>query len=335
MEADEREKVRAHEIAKLKIENKQTGTGTSNAKAPKLPSFIDGKDELDAYLLMFERFAEARGWNKEDWAINLSALLTGEALTVYGRLSVAESLDYDKVKIALLKRYQLSEEGFRKKFRASKAEKGENPSQFITRMGSYLDRWVEMSQVEQTFEGLRTLILKEQFIGSCAKDVAVYLQEKVFSNLDDMAEEAERFLNAHGKELSDTGLKGNKTAYRDDENPAATGKQTKQCFNCKREGHVKAECRDKGGDKEVRCTLCSRYGHEATYCRAKKKDTGVSAVVDVNVVGEDDSPDSKLKVIRTRLGGQVVSTLRDNGCTAICVNSKLVKPEQLTVSMLR
>ena len=27
------------------------------AKAPKLPSFVDGKDDLDAYLQRFERFA--------------------------------------------------------------------------------------------------------------------------------------------------------------------------------------------------------------------------------------------------------------------------------------
>ena len=34
------------------------------AKAPKLPSFIDGKDDLDAYLQRFERFAETAKWKK-------------------------------------------------------------------------------------------------------------------------------------------------------------------------------------------------------------------------------------------------------------------------------
>ena len=34
------------------------------AKAPKLPSFVDGKDDLDAYLQRFERFAETAKWNK-------------------------------------------------------------------------------------------------------------------------------------------------------------------------------------------------------------------------------------------------------------------------------
>ena len=40
-------------------------------KSPKLPSFIDEKDELDSYLLRFERNAENASWEKDTWAINL------------------------------------------------------------------------------------------------------------------------------------------------------------------------------------------------------------------------------------------------------------------------
>ena len=74
------------------------------AKAPKLPSFVDGKDDLDAYLQRFERFAETAKWNKIGWASKLSALLSGRALEVYSRLSEEAAKDYDKVKIALMKR---------------------------------------------------------------------------------------------------------------------------------------------------------------------------------------------------------------------------------------
>ena len=38
------------------------------AKAPKVPSFVDGKDDLDAYLQRFERFAETAKWHKTGWA---------------------------------------------------------------------------------------------------------------------------------------------------------------------------------------------------------------------------------------------------------------------------
>ena len=58
-----------------------------DAKSPKLPSFIDEKDELDSYLLRFERYAENASWEMDTWAIKLSALLTGRAMDVYTRMS--------------------------------------------------------------------------------------------------------------------------------------------------------------------------------------------------------------------------------------------------------
>ena len=85
-----------------------------DAKSPKLPSFIDEKDELDSYLLRFERYAENASWEKDTWAIKLSALLTGRAMDVYTRMSDADASDYDKLKKALLTRYNYTEDGYRK-----------------------------------------------------------------------------------------------------------------------------------------------------------------------------------------------------------------------------
>ena len=146
--------------------------------------------------------------------IHLSALLTGEALCVYTRLTVEESIDYKKVKAALLKRFQLTEEGFRHKFRESKAVTGENPGQFITRLGNYFDRWIEMSGVSNDFESVRALMLREQFTSTCSKELAVYLQEKPFTGLTDMADQADRFLQAHGKDLSISTKPDGKSATR-------------------------------------------------------------------------------------------------------------------------
>ena len=58
-----------------------------NATMPELPVFEDDKDSIDDYLQRFERFARAQNWDKTRYAIILSALLTGKALTVYARLS--------------------------------------------------------------------------------------------------------------------------------------------------------------------------------------------------------------------------------------------------------
>ena len=89
------------------------------AKGPKLPVFADGKDDLDSYLKRFERFAISNDWKRGEWATALSALLTRKALDVYSRLQDDTALDYEKVKEALLIRYQLTEEGFKKKYKES------------------------------------------------------------------------------------------------------------------------------------------------------------------------------------------------------------------------
>ena len=82
----------------------ERGDREDRAKAPKLPSFVDGKDDLDAYLQRFERFAETANGKKDGWESKLSALLSGRALEVYSRLSEDAANDYDRVKIALMKR---------------------------------------------------------------------------------------------------------------------------------------------------------------------------------------------------------------------------------------
>ena len=77
----------------------------NNTKTPKLPSFMEGKDEIDNFIQRFERYAGANGWAEENLAISLSALLTGKALEAYTTLSEEDASNYVKLKNALLKRY--------------------------------------------------------------------------------------------------------------------------------------------------------------------------------------------------------------------------------------
>ena len=123
------------------------GTPKMAVPAPRMPPFSAGED-LDAYLLRFERFARAQAWPDSDYATNLSLCLTGEALEVYSRLSPEDSLNYDKLKEALLLRFQLTEEGFRKKFRNGRPKEGETTVQFLARIENYLKRWINLAKIE-------------------------------------------------------------------------------------------------------------------------------------------------------------------------------------------
>ena len=126
-----------------------------------MPYFDEERDFMDSYLGRFERFAESQKWRREDWAMYLSALLKGRALDVYSMMPTEYANDYDQLKDALLKRYQLSADGFKKRFRSAKPESGETPIQFLTRLDNYLLRWIELAKADKSFDGLKTLIVQE------------------------------------------------------------------------------------------------------------------------------------------------------------------------------
>jgi len=83
------------------------------SKGPKMPCFDERSDDMDSFLHRFEAYADSQRWSKGQWAVYLSALLKGKALEVYSRLHVKDAQDYEILKDALLKRFNLTEEGFK------------------------------------------------------------------------------------------------------------------------------------------------------------------------------------------------------------------------------
>jgi len=131
----------------------------------------------------------------------LSALLRGRALDVYSVMSKDDVNDYEKLKTALLKRYQLTADGFRKRFRTSRPEPGESPSQFITRIGNYLQRWIDLAKAAETYDGVKKLFIEEQYLRTCPKEIATHLKVGKPETLQDVAERAETYLEAHSSDI--------------------------------------------------------------------------------------------------------------------------------------
>ena len=246
------------ELAKVNATKTDPKTKSTDVKVkiPKLPSFADGKDNMDSYLKRFERFATNAKWPKEEWATNLSTLLQGKALDVYSRLSSTEALDYDKLCDALLKRYQLTEEGFRQKFRTSKQEVGETAGQFVVRLTNYLSRWMELGKVDETYEGLKDLILREQFLTVSNRNLVLFLKERKIKSIKEMVELSEQYNEAHS--VSDASFRQsltNRTDTRSDtfrkdslKGPITDdNRQTKifrdrYCYGCGKKDHFIRSC---------------------------------------------------------------------------------------------
>ena len=397
-EREERERARQLELAKLELENKKleqvarekqnefelrklqlqesgetyVGRSTSGStvplgktKIPKMPYFDEDKDCMDSYLNRFERFAQVEGWKKESYAIYLSALLKGKALDVYSRLPSDQATDYDCLKSALLKRYQLSEDGLKRKFRTARADVGELPTQFITRLASYLQRWVELAGADQMYDGLAALIIREQYLSVCSPDMAMFLKERITTSLDELGKLAEQYAEARadsstakhqGEARMVKEAAASRKCYRCGSNthllkdcPAVVKKtphrpaQKRSCFVCGKTGHLARNCfqrpktaamKSDTTSDEATCSECfRRRASNSNTCNAlMASEVQLKCGCKLPVIADACQNDSALRMpVESGLfAGREVSVLRDTGCSTVVVRESLVPSEMLT-----
>ena len=350
---EEQARQREHELQLVNAQNQTTNqpnhnneTNRNTSKIPKIPAFSDDKDLIDSYLQRFERFAEINKWEREEWAVYLSALLTGKALEVYSRLSDDDAMNYQTLKNALLKRYNLTENGYRQKFRTCKAQMDESIDEFATRMKTYLEKWIELSDSEKTYEGIRDLILKEQILDACPSSLKIHLQERETNNLEELLKVAEKYIKAHSLQLHQ---EKKETEFK---------KTRKFCENCKREGHLKSECYHLNKQPSTsRCFRCNDPNHLMKDCKVKRNITSAAIEEDTDKENQECSaglvtPDKliladgqeldiiscssekkykkNMPVKEGRIGNTTVRVLRDSGCSGVLVSQQFVKPAQYT-----
>ena len=108
-EADKEAAAREHEL-------KMAGLGIHSPK-DKASAFDPARNirlvppfqekEVDKYFAHFEKVADSLNWPKESWVLLLQSVLVGKAQEIYGSLSVEQSSNYEHVKEAILKAYEL------------------------------------------------------------------------------------------------------------------------------------------------------------------------------------------------------------------------------------
>ena len=86
---------------------------TSSMPKLSLSKFIEGTDDMGAYLETFEATAHAGKWSRNQWAIILRSSLSGAGLTVVASMPADQQQDYATVKSELLREYIISSETYR------------------------------------------------------------------------------------------------------------------------------------------------------------------------------------------------------------------------------
>ena len=210
-----------------------------------LPCFDEETDKIDYYLKHFERVASYEGWDIASYPMYLNTLLTGKAREVYCRLPLALANDYRYLKKALLAKYQLTVDDYRRKFFSVKQVNGESCTNLCGDLEFNLDQWLELSNVEKTFEGLSELLLREQFLYSCQKDMAMFVKVRAPVDQKSMLDLAMNYERAH------------KYVGYEEAQPVSNQGGMRKCSNIPRYRHPQSN----------RHYRCKKVGHRANECR--------------------------------------------------------------------
>lgn len=240
-------------------------------KSPKMQPYKEGED-IEHYLITFERIAHACQWPQDEWALHLAPLLTGRARSAYVAMDIDETMDYSKVKCAVLKKFEISAETYRVRFRSSVPAEEETPKELQVRLKDLYAKW--MTPNEKSKEQIGDAIIMEQFLKVLNPELRTWVKERDPKTSKDAAELAEAFLAARrssreylpAKPRPSTPLSkpagGSEYRARNTRhsfvpsNPAKFEPRSKAllaCHSCGQTGHFKAECPKSHASKNYMC----------------------------------------------------------------------------------
>ncbi len=210
--------------------------------------------DVEIYFSHFERVATTSKWPKNVCTLLLQSVLIGKAQEAYSALSLERSTDYDEVKAAILKAYELVPEAYHQRFRSCVKLAHHAYVEFAKQKESLFDRWCTSQRVESK-EQLRQLILLEEFKNCLPEVVSVYLNEQKAVTLEQAAILADEFVLTHkvnfGDKQAESQSKGQNNRFRYGKFPVSSpakklvsdsSTSERVCFYCKKPGHLIRDC---------------------------------------------------------------------------------------------
>ena len=321
-EADKEAAAREHEL-------KMAGLGIHSPK-DKASAFDPARNirlvppfqekEVDKYFAHFEKVADSLNWPKESWVLLLQSVLVGKAQEIYGSLSVEQSSNYEHVKEAILKAYELVPEAYRQKFRNYLKYDSKTHVEFAREKENLFNRWCHSKEIGQDFKKLKQMVLLEEFKDKVRPDIRSHLDEQKVEELEKAAIMADDYALTHKmssksgnpqqKRYHGSGNRENISRNMDDRK--RQGKSTENvglvskveplkpisCGHCGKPGHIITNCWKLGG--KTPCEHCGRFNHKSEDCRIAKnklqkevKPTGLTSLKGLKVSPFNESENSK------------------------------------------
>ena len=322
LEAEKEAAAREHEL-KMASLGKQSPSDKASAFDPArnirlVPPFQE--KEVDKYFAHFEKVADSLNWPKESWVLLLQSVLVGKAQEIYGSLSVEQSSNYEHVKEAILKAYELVPEAYRQKFRNYLKYDSKTHVEFAREKENLFNRWCHSKEIGQDFKKLKQMVLLEEFKDKVRPDIRSHLDEQKVEELEKAAVMADDYALTHKmssksgnpqqKRYHGSGYRENISRNMDDRK--RQGKSTENvglvskveplkpisCGHCGKPGHIITNCWKLGG--KTPCEHCGRFNHKSEDCRIAKnklqkevKPTGLTSLKGLKVSPFNESENQK------------------------------------------
>ncbi|CAG2240481.1 unnamed protein product [Mytilus edulis] len=296
-------------LKELEIREKEMAQGvappqTHSSLKSKLPKFKEGEDP-DVFLRSFEKLVVLHKIPKSEWALRLVPLLCGKALEAFSRLSEEDSKNYDKIKSAILCRYELTAEAYREKFRSERQSSDESFKEFSVRLVGFLRHWLERELIGTDFDRFVDLVTREQLMVSCNKELKLWIKEQKPKTIDELVDKAEAFQQAHKDEQVSS---------------KSVGELTPTNLNNKV---------DITNQKEDNLTLGLVLFSRQEY-RVDDYISGVTVKLPGVSCNGDKVQVHGLDIVEGKIDSDKISVLRDTGCSTVFVHSRFTNPDCLT-----
>ena len=135
----------------------------------------------------------------------MQSVLVGKAQEIYGSLSVEQSSNYEHVKEAILKAYELVPEAYRQKFRIYLKYDSKTHVEFAREKENLFNRWCHSKEIGQDFKKLKQMVLLEEFKDKVRPDIRKTPCEHC-GKFNHKSEDCRIAKNKMQKEVKPTGL---------------------------------------------------------------------------------------------------------------------------------
>lgn len=356
----EREKISLEkmtlEIKKLELQALAPGPPGHSPHSSETGNFPVMKefDDIAIYLDAADRIKMNFGWTQEISARKLAQSVRGKARVAFSRMPLADTTSYDKIKLAILKCYDLTSDSLRKKFRSCRRLTDETHREWTIRSESMLDKWLT-SETVTDFDQIKSLVLKEHFVDNVSVDLQSKLKENDFKTLKEFADYGDRYANAHGWRSTEfkkpvfTNSSYNKPNIYLNKSEKSFNNSNVSCKDVSSNDNSKQKSafntkdlkdnsqsaseilsKDKTYSNSsyipnLKCNYCERPGHSEEFCRKKKREN--------KKPGSSNFCQSQPKLhknlfVKGKVGDRHVNMYRDTGSSMTFVRPRFVDSDQ-------